>query len=194
MISDIYMIQLFYAEGKTSFANANVAMITMNWFFQLVLVWLQTGRNILGSAFLKEAFITTLGLKPGLDAWRACNGKEKQPGQIFDAITEVRYMRLRGKIYTLRYKRTSPLTNPHHPKLQMAYSKVTEMFAEAIPAGVLQIYAFFLSQNRTAAAFASILISSMTTGFGSALISYGELRRTLLFLTFNIFSPPFQRH
>lgn len=98
LISDMYIISVFFAEGKNSYAYANIAMITMNWFFQLLIVWAQTGRNILGSAFLKETLITTLGLKPGLDAWRACNGKEKQPGQIFDAITEVRYMRLRGKI------------------------------------------------------------------------------------------------
>ena len=49
------------------------------------------------------------------------------------------------------------------------------MFAEAIPAGVLQMYAFIKSPNRTNAAAGSIIISALTTGFGSALISYGEL-------------------
>ena len=53
-------------------------------------------------------------------------------------------------------------------------SKEAEMFTEAIPAGVLQAYAFAISSNRSPAAFASILISALTTGFGSALISYGE--------------------
>ena len=56
----------------------------------------------------------------------------------------------------------------------MIYSKLTEMFAEAIPGGVLQMYAFVSSPNRSAAAAGSILISALTTGFGSALISYGE--------------------
>ena len=60
----------------------------------------------------------------------------------------------------------------------MVLSKVVEMFAEAIPAGVLQMSAFILSQNRTFTALGSIIISALTTGFGSALISYGEsLRR-----------------
>ena len=56
----------------------------------------------------------------------------------------------------------------------MIYSKLTEIFAEAIPGGILQMYAFILSPNRSAAAAGSILISALTTGFGSALISYGE--------------------
>ena len=56
----------------------------------------------------------------------------------------------------------------------MLYSKLIEMFAEAIPAGILQMYAFVTSPNRSATAAASILISALTTGFGSALISYGE--------------------
>ena len=56
----------------------------------------------------------------------------------------------------------------------MVYSKGTEIFAEAIPAGTLQMYVFVSSPNRSAAAAGSILISALTTGFGSALISYGE--------------------
>ena len=56
----------------------------------------------------------------------------------------------------------------------MIFSKFAEMFAEAIPAGVLQAYAFIGSSNRTTSALASILISAATTGFGSALVSYGE--------------------
>ena len=90
MITDIYMIRLFYAEGQYGYANANVAMIIVNWLLQLIIVWSQTGRNILGSAFLKEALIATVGLKPGLDAWNVCIGKEQQPYQTLDAMSEVR--------------------------------------------------------------------------------------------------------
>ena len=56
----------------------------------------------------------------------------------------------------------------------MLWSKVAEMFAEAIPAGVLQMYAFVSSPNRSIAAAGSIMISALTTGFGAALVSYGE--------------------
>ena len=58
--------------------------------------------------------------------------------------------------------------------LQMTVSKAGEMFAEATPAGVLQMYAFVISPNRSSAAAGSIIISALTTGFGAALISYGE--------------------
>ena len=51
---------------------------------------MQTGKHILGSAFLKEALIATVGLKPGFDAYNVCIGKEQQPGQTFDAMEEVR--------------------------------------------------------------------------------------------------------
>ena len=56
----------------------------------------------------------------------------------------------------------------------MIGSKLAEMFTESIPAGILQMYAYMQSTNRSTAALASILISALTTGFGSALISYGE--------------------
>ena len=96
MISDIYIISVFFKEGKTGYANANIAMIMVNWLIQLAIVWLQTGRNILGSAFLKEALIATVGLKPGLDAYNVCIGKEQQPGQIVDPMQEVRMGRVKG--------------------------------------------------------------------------------------------------
>ena len=56
----------------------------------------------------------------------------------------------------------------------MIFSKCAEMFAESIPAGILQAYAVVISSNRTTSAFASIFISALTTGFGSAVVSYGE--------------------
>ena len=89
MISDLYIVTVFLKEGKYGYAYANIMMILTNWLFQLLIVWAQTGRNILGSAFLKEALIATIGLKPGWDAWNVCTGKEQQPGQTFDAMTEV---------------------------------------------------------------------------------------------------------
>ena len=97
MISDMYIISVFLKEGKTTYAYANITMISVNWFIQVFcIVWAQTGRNILGSAFLKEALIATVGLKPGLDAWNVCSGKEQQPGQSFDAMQEVRISRVQG--------------------------------------------------------------------------------------------------
>ena len=74
----------------------------------------------------------------------------------------------------MKVQQIKPLlfTFPSPPK--MLISKTCEMFAEAIPAGILQMYAFAKSSNRSYAAAGSIMISAFTTGFGSALLSYGE--------------------
>jgi hypothetical protein len=56
----------------------------------------------------------------------------------------------------------------------MIWSKLAEIFSEAIPGGILQMYAFVSTPNRSAAAAGSILISALTTGFGSSLVAYGE--------------------
>jgi hypothetical protein len=54
----------------------------------------------------------------------------------------------------------------------MLVTKLGEVFAESIPAGVLQTYAYVTSPNRSTAALGSIIVSALTTGFGSALVSY----------------------
>ena len=73
----------------------------------------------------------------------------------------------------------------------MIFSKVTEVFAESIPAGVLQAYAYIQSPKRSTSAFASILVSALTTGFGSALVSYGEsLRGAKVTIIVKILSHP----
>ena len=174
MISDLYIITVFLKEGKTSYAYANIMMILTNWLFQLLIVWFQTGRNIFGSVFLKEALIATLGLKPGWDAWNVCTGKEQQPGQTFDAMTEVSVGNIIFKI-AKKLNLIFPDRHTFHSPPQMIFSKGAEIFAESIPAGIVQTYAFIQSPNRSATAAISILISALTTGFGSALISYGEL-------------------
>ena len=96
MITDMYIISVFLQEGKNGYAYANIAMIMANWVIQLCIVWGQTGRNALGTAFLKEALIATVGLKPGLDAYNVFTGKEQQPGQILDPMAEVRIGRVKG--------------------------------------------------------------------------------------------------
>jgi hypothetical protein len=64
MISDVYMISVFFEEGQTSIAIGNICMIGINWLMQLIIVYLQTGRNAFGGAFWKEALIMTVGFKP----------------------------------------------------------------------------------------------------------------------------------
>ena len=74
----------------------------------------------------------------------------------------------------------------------MVYSKLIEVFAEAIPAGVLQTYAFVKSSNRSKETAASILLSALTTGFGSTIVSYGESKKESYY-TKNFLTSPLMR-
>ena len=65
----------------------------------------------------------------------------------------------------------------------MVSGKISEMTFESIPAGILQMYAFVISPKKSTAAAGSILISGLTTGFASALISYGEFTTCFKFVS-----------
>jgi len=56
--------------------------------------------------------------------------------------------------------------------VDMAFGKGTELAFESIPGGLLQAYMFINSPEKTVFLLISILISALTTGFASALISY----------------------
>ena len=58
------------------------------------------------------------------------------------------------------------------PLFDMVWGKCLELAWESIPGGLLQTYIFISSPTRTTFQFVSILISTLTTGFASALISY----------------------
>jgi len=58
------------------------------------------------------------------------------------------------------------------PLQEMGFGKGTELAFESIPGGLLQAYFFINSPNKTIFLLISILISTLTTGFASALISF----------------------
>jgi len=59
-----------------------------------------------------------------------------------------------------------------NPLLELAFGKGTELAFESIPGGLLQAYMFINSPEKTMFFLISILISSLTTGFSSAMISF----------------------
>jgi len=59
-----------------------------------------------------------------------------------------------------------------NPLLEMALGKGTELAFESVPGGLLQAYVFINSPEKTLFLLISILISTLTTGFVSAMISY----------------------
>ena len=59
-----------------------------------------------------------------------------------------------------------------NPLVEMVMGKMTELALESIPGGLLQAYVFINSPEKTMFLLVSILISTLTTGFASAMISY----------------------
>ena len=58
------------------------------------------------------------------------------------------------------------------PLLELVCGKMQELAFESIPGGLLQAYVFVNSPEKTMFLLISILISTLTTGFASAMISY----------------------
>ena len=58
------------------------------------------------------------------------------------------------------------------PLLEMTMGKMIELALESIPGGLLQAYVFINSPEKMIFLLISILISTLTTGFASALISF----------------------
>jgi len=59
-----------------------------------------------------------------------------------------------------------------NPLFEMATGKGVELALESIPGGLLQAYMFINSPEKTVFFLISILISTLTTGFASAMISF----------------------
>jgi len=58
------------------------------------------------------------------------------------------------------------------PLVEMAMGKGTELAFESIPGGLLQAYVFINSPKKTMFFLIAILISTLTTGYSSAMVSY----------------------
>ncbi|GMI00204.1 hypothetical protein TrST_g8614 [Triparma strigata] len=90
----------------------------------------------------KELFAVFTGMKPAIDAHRVASGTEREPHQRLDPLAE------------------------------LTATKLAEMVAEAIPAAILQSYAYLNDGSGGPAAVASILISSCATAYMSSIISF----------------------
>ncbi|GMI23643.1 hypothetical protein TeGR_g10659 [Tetraparma gracilis] len=141
MVSDSIIIRdLFTTPGKGPFAKALLACLAFNIAWQVVIVLAQSYglKKNRLRTMLLESLAVVTFVKPGLDAWRVASGQEQQPGAIFSPLSE------------------------------MAYSKGTEMFAEAIPGFVIQAVALVTSKEKSLVAVGSLLVSAMTTAMTAA--------------------------
>jgi hypothetical protein len=99
------MIKTFYDMGDTANAKGLLAMVGANLAFQGIIVFLQAQglKKDKWRTMLFEMLSVVSFVKPGLDAHRVASGAEKLPGAAVGPLTE------------------------------MLFTKVGELFFEAIP-------------------------------------------------------------
>jgi hypothetical protein len=142
LLTDVYVTYMFWSDKKYGYFKASLASLAASMGIQMLLVW-GKNRKLGMKRVLREWFPIMIGFKPAVDAYRVAKGQKQEAGQAADALTELTYM------------------------------KVIEMFAEAIPGIIIQLMAVAASEVKASrAAWLSIAVSALTTGFASATISY----------------------
>ena len=105
--TDINTIVTYYKNGLGGRANALLAMISINMFFQLFWVSLQYEKRS-WSVKLREGMICLFFLRPAADAYRVSTNYQSEDGAV-DPFREVR-------IAAVRYSNYETTTN-HSPRL-----------------------------------------------------------------------------
>ncbi|GMI36384.1 hypothetical protein TeGR_g14709 [Tetraparma gracilis] len=144
LATDINVILVYFGEeGQEGYGWMMLGMVLANMGLQLGLVLLQNGKMGWGK-LLREVLITVSGLKPGVDAMRVVSNAEMHEHHVLDA------------------------------KMELAFTKCAEMFCESIPGCILQVTALIQggSGGQMGTKVLSIIVSAITTGMGSAAISY----------------------
>jgi hypothetical protein len=142
LLTDVYVTYMFWRGKKYGYFKASLASLAVSIGIQMIFVWGQN-RKLGMLRVLREWFPILIGFKPAVDAYRVAKGGKQETGQAIDALTEMTYM------------------------------KGIEMFAEAIPGVIIQLMAIATSEGDVSdAAWVSISVSALTTGYASATISY----------------------
>ncbi|GMH61177.1 hypothetical protein TL16_g03202 [Triparma laevis f. inornata] len=147
LISDILILKEYWEGGDETlvFRNLTLASLATSMVLQLLIVFVQN-RKMRVSILLKETAIVLIGMKSPWDAYRVASGAEK------DRHAEV------------------------NPMMEMTMSKCIELFAESLPGIMVQLSSIlqFLSTGKHVSyvAVTSLALSTFTTGFVSATISY----------------------
>ncbi|GMI31785.1 hypothetical protein TeGR_g9820 [Tetraparma gracilis] len=139
IISDVYMIIVFLGSEETrGVAHVNIACVALSLLMQLLLVSF-VNRKRSWRRIAREMLYVLLFIKPGIDAARVAAGNENDDG-----------------LATM------------DPLQELVFSKAIEMAMESIPCAIIQSRAFIISEDRSRAALASIIIGCCTTGFAAA--------------------------
>ncbi|GMH92016.1 hypothetical protein TrST_g565 [Triparma strigata] len=147
LASDLFVLKQFWNGGKEMlvFRNATFASLTMSMGLQVLWVLIQYRKTELRRQ-TREILVVLTGMKAAADAYRVAMGAEKEKNTEIDPMTE------------------------------MTFTKCVETFAESLPGVIIQLSAIISAINGggevTTAAYMSLGVSILTTGFISATISY----------------------
>ncbi|GMI30022.1 hypothetical protein TeGR_g2987 [Tetraparma gracilis] len=146
--SDVVVIVEYSLTGRAKDAMALIAMILISLVLQMLIVWLKNRKS---KNLLKELAIVLSGVKPGVDAHRVAS----QQDGLYEKSEE---------------------TDAFDTHTELVCIKVIEVAAEAIPGSILQTYVMLNSYEEgksiSATLMASLLISALTSGFTTAVITY----------------------
>ncbi|GMI25215.1 hypothetical protein TeGR_g3083 [Tetraparma gracilis] len=144
LATDINVIRVYFEEGQKGYGWMMLGMVLASLFIQLVIVVGQNGTRGGWGELLRELLIVVSGLKPGVDAMRVVSNAEMDEHHLMDA------------------------------KMELVCTKGSEMFCESIPGCILQVTALIQggSRDKMGTKILSIVVSAITTGMGSAAISY----------------------
>jgi hypothetical protein len=133
---------MFWSDKKYGYFKASLASLMVSMGIQMLVVWGQN-RKLGMKRVVREWLPILIGFKPAVDAYRVAKGEKQEAGQATDALTELSAM------------------------------KMVEMFAEAIPGVIIQLMAIATNDGVVSdAAWVSLSVSALATGYASATISY----------------------
>jgi hypothetical protein len=142
LLTDVYVTYMFWSDEKFGYFKASLASLAVSIGIQMFGAWVQN-KKLGVLRVVREWLPILIGFKPAVDAYRVARGGKQEAGQAMDALTELSFM------------------------------KGAEMFAEAIPGVIIQLMAIATSDGGVSdAAWVSLAVSALTTGYASATISY----------------------
>ena len=142
LTTDIHITYIFWKEGKDGYFEASLACLAASFFMQFCVVILQN-RQLGAKKLLKECSPILFGLKPALDGYRVASGIVHLSGTTMPQMVELTII------------------------------KGVEIFAESIPGTIIQLLAITTTNKEVSfGAWASLVMSSISTGFIGATISY----------------------